>query len=96
MAKKNKNGKRVYEVSRCDLVIDFDDKLQKLWDLHHIFDGLLCDAEAIVENLERGSNRKQLQVEFEEVYSKFEQLFSNGAEVTEDFGICIDNSVAVK
>jgi hypothetical protein len=96
MAKKNKNGKRVYEVSRRDLVKDFDAKLEKLWDLHHIFDGLLCDAEAVVKNLESGSNRKQLQAEFEEVYEKFGQLFSDGAHATEEFGICIDNSVAVK
>jgi hypothetical protein len=96
MAKKNKNGKRVYEVSRRDLVKDFDAKLNRLWDLHHVLDGLLCEAEAIVENLESGSNRKEVQAEFEEVYSKFEQLFSDGVDATGDFGICIDNSVAVK
>ena len=96
MAKKNKNGKRVYQVSRHNLTKDFDTKINGLWELHHIFDVLLCDAEEIVNKLEAGNNRKKLQLEFEEVYEKLEQLFSDGLELTEDFENCIDNFVVVK
>jgi len=75
---------------------DFDAKINGLRELHHIFDVLLCDAEEIVNRLESGNNRKKLQLEFEEVYEKLEQLFSDGAELTEDFETSIDNFVMVK
>lgn len=96
MAKKNKNNKRVYEVSRKELVKDFDSKFAKLYELHDQLEVLLHDAEDIVELLESGGNRKKLANEFEDVFEKLRVVWDEGGEANEDIGICIDRMTDVK
>lgn len=88
--------KVVYSNTRKNSAKEFERAIADLWDLHAKLDAVLQHAESCADDIESKDSRKSIAASLTKVHNKLCEICSYSDDLSDNFGVCINNFVDVK
>lgn len=86
----------VYNVTRKKSVKEFEKTIAQIREFYTQFENAIADVESSLDDIERGTGRRKVAKDLDEIYGRLRALSEMSGDLAEDFGICIDTFVDVK